>query len=443
MNIELTYQDQVERVKIPAKVILPVIRHAGYPGFAEETWGDRLTPLREIKNKIPSFRLTKHGGLILFNLKRNPKDTSTFSCIGESLCIRVDEEKGTIQTSFHKDVTMNISLMYHSQDYELSVCSVGESPWWDGTSVDIVVHAENAHALKGALEKEFCLERVLYYPEDNHVTKGCERFLIPDVISSETANAGKTHSVALKTPLGTVSLKVSADSKYALLLAPNDDPDTNDCLGYLPCSIPLFQMTKQSRFRFDATRVPVGKGLVLLTDFCLLTRQEDEDIVDYAGRPADSFTARARYVGPSPSENAFYDSADPEDLSLNVLSTRCVYGRIFQTHFISEHLAPKGFVIMTMVFPETTMDLSFPIDADKLVETLRMVPTPRMIDCHNGAFGHSLSAEAARRALDEGVEGLQTLRCHYTFHLADIAESHLLSSSIAELDKKSKDNGSH
>ena len=434
----------MEQVKIPAKVILPVLPHPGYPNFAEETWGDQLEPVREAKHKIPSFQLTKHGGLILFNLRRDLQDTTTFACIGESLCIRVDEEKGTIQTSFHKDVKMDISLMYHSQDYELSVCSVGESPWWDGVTTDVVVHGEKAAALKTALEKAFRLEHVSYYSPENHVFDGCEHFLVPDAASSETVKAGRYHTVTLRTPLGHVTLRVAADSKYALLLAPNDDPELRNQVRYLPCSIPMFQMTHRTHFRLDATRMPVSKGLFLLTDFCLITQQEDESITDYAGRPVERFTARARYVGPSPSECGFYDTAEPEELSLNVLSTRCVYGRIFRPHPVSSHLAPKGFVVMTMIFLDATMDLVFPIDSEKFVETLRMVPIPKMIDCHNGAFGRSMPAEAARIALREmTAEGLQTLRYHYTFHMEETEKNMLINPSVPEEDKKEEDNGNH
>lgn len=437
MNIELTYSDQVEQVKIPAKVILPVIPHPGYPDFAEETWGDQLEPVRETKNKIPSFKLSKHGGLILFNLRRDFQDTSTFACIGESLCIRVDEEKGTIHTSFHKDVKLDISLMYHSQDYELSVCSVGESPWWDGVTTDVVVHGEKAAALKTALEKAFRLESVAYYPSDNHVVDGRERFLVPDAASSETVKAGRYHTVALRTPLGHVTLRVAADSKYALLLAPDDAPELRDQQSYLPCSIPMFQMTHRTHFRLDATRMPVSKGLLLLTDFCLITQQENIAVVDRVGRPVESFTARARYVGPSPSECGFYDTAEPEELSLNVLSTRCVYGRIFQPHPASSHLAPKGFVVMTMIFLDVTMDLVFPIDSEKFVETLRMVPVPKMIDCHNGAYGRSIPAEMARISLREGeVEGLQTLRNHYVFHIEEMEKAMLVDPFAPDTDKK-------
>lgn len=420
MNIELRYADKVEQVEIPTKVILPVIPHPGYPSFAEETWGDHLEVVREAKNKIPSFQLTKHGGLILFNLRRDPKNSDTFSCVGESLCVRVDEEKGTIHTSFHQDVQMSISLMYHSADYEFSATSVGESPWWDGVSIDVVVHAEKAVSLKEEVKSAF----LSYYPAGNVVIDGCERYLIPDVSYTEVPKGEKPHSVMLYTSLGFVKIPLRDASEYALLLAPNDDSETCGSIEYLPCSIPLFQTTQMSRFRLNLFRVPAHKGCVLLTDFCLITQQENIDIKDRAGRPVESFTARAYYIGASPSESNFYESFDPEDLSLNVLSTRCVYGRIFRPHPKSAHLAPKGFVIMTMVFPDSKMDLSFPIDAEKLKETLRMVPVPKQIDAHNGAFGRSPAAERARKELKDGtLEGLQTLRLHYEFSLYDVQES--------------------
>lgn len=442
MNIELTYSDQVKQVQIPANVIFPVIPPPGYPDFAEETWGDQLELVREAKTNTPSFKLTKHGGLILFNLQRDLQDTTTFTCIGEAMCIHIDEEKGTIQTLYHEDVKMTISLVYQSSDCELSVCSVGESPWWDGVTIDVGIHAEHANKLKLALEKSFCQERVAYYKPDNCVFNGGEHFLIPDAVSSETVKAGKYHIVALRTPLGHVNLRVASDSEYALLLAPNDDPYTQARVEYLPCSIPMYQMTHRTTFRLDATRMPASKSLFLLSDFCLITQHELSPITDCAGRSVESFTARAQYVGVSPSEKNFYYFAQQEDLSLNVLSTRCVYGRIFRPHATSAQVAPKGFVIMIMEFPGVTMGLSFPIDTEKFMKTLRVVPVPRMIECHHGVFGRSRAAEEARELLrDTSAEGVQSLFYHYKYNNSDVKERQFIDPSVSDSDKKEKDHG--
>lgn len=264
-----------------------------------------------------------------------------------------------------------------------------------------------------------------YYPDENYYTpEGRPMCLIPDFREYKPGSAIKTHRLSLLTPLGQVVTPVKMSSHVGMVLAPDDTtPEDYPYTRMIPCMIPVSQHSP-GIFRLNARGMPKAAPLFVLTDFCLITEHEESSLKDLLGRDVESFTAKVSYIGPSLSERKQWESFQQEDLSLSIMPTRCVYGRVYKPDTREGSKAPHGFIVMEVVFPDGSAVISFQIDSETFMKTLNHVPVPECINFHNGAYGESPSAQRARKLLKQGASGLSTLCRHW--HSDDVVEAILL-----------------